>query len=102
MKATMCSMLLLPSLLWAQVESSEVDDRSKVETDNVLVAVEEKDEPYSPEEPEVPESIAKRAKEANGLFQQREDRETATVNNPFVMTPHKPNYFFVCVYLQPK
>lgn len=98
MKVTMCSMLLLPSLLWAQVESSEVDDSSKVETEDALVTAEEENEPYSPEEPEVPESIAKRAKEANGLFQQREDREKASVNNPFVMTPHKPNYFLPFAY----
>ncbi|WP_394182037.1 phospholipase A [Marinomonas posidonica] len=53
---------------------------------------------FQAEEPEVPESISQRAKEANGLFQQREIRESATVNNPFVITPHRPNYFLPIAY----
>ncbi len=44
-------------------------------------------------EPEVPEPIAVRAKKANGLIEQRAARERATVDDPFVLTPHRPNYF---------
>lgn len=50
-------------------------------------------EAFSPEEPAVPMSISQRALEADGLFQQRENNEFKTVNNPFVITPHRPNYF---------
>ena len=100
MKAIVCSMMLLPSLLWAEVGSSSPNykpDSDFVSTSNTPTE-EEADSPYSPEEPEVPESISKRAKEDNGLLQQRENRETATVNNPFVLTPHKPNYFLPIAY----
>lgn len=94
MKSIVCSLLLVPSLLWAQVESTGDAEPSLSTT----VLPEDLDTPYSPEEPDVPESIAQRAKEANGLFQQRENRETATVSNPFVLTPHKPNYFLPIAY----
>lgn len=100
MKAIVCSMMLLPSLLWAEVGSSSLDNKSDSGSFSTsdTTTEEEVDNPYSPEEPEVPESISKRAKEDNGLLQQRENRESATANNPFVLTPHKPNYFLPIAY----
>ncbi|WP_409419786.1 phospholipase A [Marinomonas sp. RS-M-Aa-14] len=99
MKAIVCSMMLLPSLLWAQADAQEMDNRSIIPSDgSVVEGASEGDVPYSPEEPAVPESISQRAREANGLFQQRENRETATLNNPFVLTPHRPNYFLPFAY----
>lgn len=100
MKSILCSMMLLPSLLWAEVESATPDklDSSFINTYGATDIEGEEDTPYSPEEPKVPESTAKRAKEDNGLLKQRENRETATVNNPFVLTPHKPNYFLPIAY----
>lgn len=114
MKTILCSMMLLPSLIWAQVESSDLVDTSSerltseneptdsVETKSLPADSESfgltAEEDYSPEEPEVPDSIATRARAANGLFQQRENREIATVSNPFVLTPHKPNYFLPIAY----
>lgn len=87
MKRLLCCLALLPSMLMAQ------------ETESVSVETEHESESYfQAEEPEVPESISQRAKEANGLFQQREIRESATVNNPFVITPHRPNYFLPIAY----
>lgn len=44
-------------------------------------------------EPQAPESITNRANKANGLIEQRVDIEKASVLSPFVITPHKPNYF---------
>lgn len=87
MKVILCSMMLFPSLLWAQVESNELE--------NTVI---EEESFFTPLEPSVPDSIAKRAKEANGLLQQRVNREFDTVNNPFVLTPHKPNYFLPFAY----
>ena len=119
MKAIMCSMIFLPSLLWAQADLPELDKALTTESDSAIVSENTElngserenlesnseasaddglDEPYAPEEPEVPESISKRARDANGLFQQRENRETNTANNPFVLTPHKPNYFLPFSY----
>ncbi len=87
MKRLVCCLALLPSLLMAQgIESVPV----KTE--------EQSDSYFQAEEPAVPESISQRAKEAKGLFQQREIRENATVNNPFVITPHRPNYFLPIAY----
>ncbi|KZN14549.1 phospholipase A [Marinomonas sp. TW1] len=87
MKRLVCCLALLPSVLMAQG------------AEPVPVETEEESESYfQAEEPEVPESISQRAKEANGLFQQREIRESATVNNPFVITPHRPNYFLPIAY----
>ena len=94
-------MMLLPSFLWAEVESTALDKSDSVfsnVSDTTTIEEDEEESTYSPEEPEVPESIAKRAKDANGLLQQRENRETSTVNNPFVLTPHKPNYFLPIAY----
>lgn len=89
MKWLLCCLLFLPSLLLAE-------ENTDLASDNVS---QEESEPYfQAEEPEVPESISQRAKEANGLFQQREIRENATVNNPFVITPHRPNYFLPIAY----
>lgn len=101
MKAIVCSIMLLPSLLWAEVESTSLDKSgsSSFNTSDTATVVEgEEEDAYSPEEPQVPESTAKRAKEDNGLLRQRENRETATVNNPFVLTSHKPNYFLPIAY----
>ncbi|MBU1293240.1 MAG: phospholipase A [Gammaproteobacteria bacterium] len=101
MKAIVCSIMLLPSLLWAEVESTTLDksgDSFFNTSDTATVVEGEEEDAYSPEEPQVPESTAKRAKEDNGLLRQRENRETATVNNPFVLTPHKPNYFLPIAY----
>lgn len=104
MKIITCSMMLLSSFLWAQVEPNELESTPK------SYVAEEKNEGamddetvvdeafFTPVEPSVPESIAKRAKDANGLLQQRENREFDTVNNPFVLTPHKPNYFLPFAY----
>ncbi|AEF53991.1 phospholipase A [Marinomonas posidonica] len=87
MKRLVCCLALLPSLLMAQgIESVPV----KTE--------EQSDSYFQAEEPAVPESISQRAKDAKGLFQQREIRENATVNNPFVITPHRPNYFLPIAY----
>ncbi|PYF84017.1 phospholipase A1 [Marinomonas alcarazii] len=97
MKAIVCSMMLIPSLLWAETNTENLSKESTLEQ-GVSHSQEEVSEPYSPEEPEVPESITQRAREANGLFKQRESRETATSSNPFVLTPHKPNYFLPIAY----
>ncbi|GGN17741.1 MULTISPECIES: phospholipase A [Marinomonas] len=99
MKAIVCSMMLLPSLLWAQVEPQFSENPPVIQSDgSVSETPTEEEAPYSPEEPAVPDSISQRAREANGLFQQRENRETATLNNPFVLTPHRPNYFLPFSY----
>jgi len=107
MKIIMCSIMLLPSLLWAQTESNESKNTTtshiiEIENTNDDAISEEEigdDEAFfTPVEPTVPDSIAKRAKEANGFLQQRENRELDTVNNPFVLTPYKPNYFLPFSY----
>lgn len=111
MKIIMCSMMLLPSLLWAQAEANEsgkltVSDSTEDVSEQIVLGETEAESEtttddeafFTPVEPAVPESIAERAKEANGLLQQRENREQDTVNNPFVLTPHKPNYFLPFAY----
>lgn len=50
------------------------------------------------DEPEKPLSISERAKLSDGLLEQRVRRENATTSNPFVITPHKPNYFLPIAY----
>lgn len=55
------------------------------------------DEPIF-EEPEVPESITERARKANGILEQRALRENRTAGDPFVLTPHRPNYFLPLTY----
>lgn len=97
MKAIACSLVLVPSLLWAESNTVDLVGDATV-APQVSDSQEDVDEPYSPEEPEVPESITKRARDANGLYEQRENRETATASNPFVLTPHKPNYFLPIAY----
>ena len=112
MKSIVRSMIFLtlivfyPSVILAEnvinkpelVESSDNNvvnlDEENLNVDNV----EEEGFYFSPSEPEVPKSISKRAEEAHGLLQQRENREADTVNNPFVLTPHKPNYFLPLAY----
>ena len=51
-------------------------------------------------EPETPEPIAERARKANGMVEQRVQREERTANDPFVLTPHRPNYFLPVYYAQ--
>ena len=51
-------------------------------------------------EPDVPEPIAERARKANGMIEQRVQREERTSNEPFVLTPHRPNYFLPVYYTQ--
>ncbi|MBU1467380.1 MAG: phospholipase, partial [Gammaproteobacteria bacterium] len=71
MKAIVCSIMLLPSLLWAEVESTTLDksgDSFFNTSDTATVVEGEEEDAYSPEEPQVPESTAKRAKEDNGLL----------------------------------
>ncbi|MEO9275752.1 phospholipase A [Marinomonas sp. 5E14-1] len=97
MKAIVYSMVLFPSLLLAQTEINTPDYIATESAENVAVA-EEEETSFSPTEPAVPESISKRAEKAKGLFQQRVDKEVVTVDNPFVLTPHKPNYFLPIAY----
>ncbi|MEP3350157.1 MAG: phospholipase A [Marinomonas sp.] len=97
MKAIVYSMVLLPSLLLAQTEINTPDYVVTESAENAAVS-EEEDTSFSPTEPAVPESISKRAEKAKGLFQQRVDKEVVTVDNPFVLTPHKPNYFLPIAY----
>jgi phospholipase A1 len=89
--------MLLPVLLFAQTEtnSSEYVNQDSIGS---AASVEEESTSYNPTEPEVPESISKRAEKAKGLLQQRANKEAETVNNPFVLTPHKPNYFLPIAY----
>lgn len=49
-------------------------------------------------EPQSPDSISKRAVKSKGLIEQRVDIEKASLQNPFVITPHKPNYFLPLKY----
>ncbi|WP_341502067.1 phospholipase A [Gallaecimonas sp. GXIMD4217] len=49
-------------------------------------------------EPPQPLTVEERAKEDEGLVQQRVKREVATVENPFVITPHRPNYILPVKY----
>ncbi|BFM49155.1 phospholipase A [Marinomonas sp. THO17] len=89
MKWLYCCLLVLPSLVWAEEDVDLASDSAPQEDSESY---------FQAEEPAVPESISQRAKEAKGLFQQREMRERATVNNPFVITPHRPNYFLPIAY----
>ncbi|WKE66236.1 phospholipase A [Gallaecimonas kandeliae] len=43
-------------------------------------------------EPPAPQSIEGRAAKDKGLVEQRVNRELSTTENPFVITPHLPNY----------
>lgn len=49
-------------------------------------------------EPPQPESIEERAKKDDGLVEQRVNREKSTAENPFVITPHQPNYMLPVYY----
>jgi len=92
MKAIVCLMILMPSLVFAENNTDAADHSI---SDESLV---EEDVFFDPVEPNVPDSISVRAKEAKGLLQQRADRESLTLDNPFVLTPHKPNYFLPIAY----
>lgn len=72
----------------ADVENAQVSNQSDSE---------QADQPLL-KEPEPPEPIAERARKANGIIEQRAERERATVNDPFVLTPHRPNYFLPFSY----
>ncbi len=50
------------------------------------------------DEPEKPLPISERAKLAEGFIEQRVSREKATASDPFVITPHRPNYFLPFAY----
>lgn len=49
-------------------------------------------------EPKAPESIVNRANKSSGLIEQRVEIEKESLQNPFVITPHKPNYFLPFKY----
>lgn len=49
-------------------------------------------------EPKSPESISERARQANGIVEQRVQSEERTEGEPFVLTPHRPNYFIPAYY----
>lgn len=93
------TLLLLSLSGWAntlpvdQADDARSEPLSRSSSDTLSVEDDALEETYSPEEPAVPMSISQRAQEANGLFQQRENNETQTASNPFVLTPHRPNYF---------
>ncbi|MBJ7536705.1 phospholipase A [Marinomonas transparens] len=95
MKVIAWCVMFLPSLLWAQGEAVSAPHQSSSAAAN---STSETEETYRPEEPQAPESIEKRARDAKGLFAQRAIREAATVDNPFVLTPHKPTYFLPISY----
>lgn len=94
MKVIACLVMLLPIFALGQTKLTE---DAPVEEDTSLETLSEEPSVY-PTEPATPESISVRAQEAQGLLQQRIMRETETVNNPFVLTPHKPNYFLPIAY----
>lgn len=75
-----------------EMANKQLTGKEMTEAPTESVDAEQEVDNSSPEEPEVPESIAQRAQQANGLLQQRTIREKATANNPFVLTPYKPNY----------
>ncbi|WP_240536910.1 phospholipase A [Marinomonas flavescens] len=119
MKVMLLWALFFPAILYAQVDTSvpsndstaSVDDRTMLNNDGTKMSSSmttddqggsqdvnntenvNNTESYTPEEPKVPEPTSKRAQEADGLLQQRASREVSTSNNPFVLTPHRPNYF---------
>lgn len=90
MKVVLLWGLFLPAMLCAQVETNTLEG----DVSEPRQATEE-DRPdyYLPEEPKIPDPVVKRAKEADSLLLQRSVRESASSNNPFVLTPHRPNYF---------
>ncbi len=61
-----------------------------------LPPMEEK--PPIKQEPPRPKPITERAKEDHGLVEQRLKREESTIENPFVITPHRPNYILPFKY----
>ncbi|MDB4837946.1 phospholipase A [Marinomonas sp.] len=97
MKVITCFVMLLPTLLFGQTSLVE-PKHALLESDIDTEAVSSDESTYSPTEPAIPESISARAQEAHGLLEQRIIREAATVDNPFVLTPHKPNYFLPIAY----
>ncbi|MCV2403871.1 phospholipase A [Marinomonas sp. C2222] len=95
MKIIACLVMLLPCFAIGETGLSEEAQTDSKVTQSDSIAEESS---IYPTEPEIPESISVRAQEAQGLLEQRIRREAATVNNPFVLTPHKPNYFLPIAY----
>ncbi|GAA0829748.1 MULTISPECIES: phospholipase A [Marinomonas] len=99
MKVMLLWVLCFPVMLYAQIDSVESDEeRAALNIDNKQPASQqaseaENDDDYTPEEPKVPDTITQRAKASDGLVEQRTSRERDSSNNPFVLTPHRPNYF---------
>ena len=78
-------LLILPCITAFAEQESQSDELENDETPLLL-------------EPNVPDSISNRANKSNGLIEQRVDSERASLQNPFVITPHKPNYFLPFKY----
>jgi len=80
-------LLVLPCFyVYAEVEESALPiDVTPIETPLLI-------------EPQSPDSISTRAEKSKGLIEQRVDIERASLQNPFVITPHKPNYFLPLKY----
>lgn len=101
MKAMVCCLFLLPMALYGQTNAEADSQDAQVGSQKAPTAYINNDgkvETTSPEEPEVPEPVAQRAKDADGLLKQRAIRESVSANNPFVLTPHRPNYFLPFTY----
>jgi len=89
-----CSMLMPPS--YAQTNNHQGNDIQKETSfvEGTLIPALN----HLGDEPEKPLSISERAKQAEGFIEQRVRRERATTSNPFVITPHRPNYFLPIAY----
>lgn len=83
---TKASLFVFALLLPFSVLASEPPDDPQAPTDPASV------------EPKSPKPIEKRAQEDHGLVDQRVIREVSTVENPFVITPHRPNYVLPVQY----
>ncbi|EKE67289.1 phospholipase A [Gallaecimonas xiamenensis] len=78
--------LFLPLGALAAENTTEVPEKPPVQEAEIAV------------EPPVPQSIEERAKADSGLVEQRVNREKSTTENPFVITPHQPNYLLPAYY----
>jgi len=81
LKLFICLLGLSCFTVFADSPDLDVEEESVIEETPILI------------EPEQPASISQRADEADGLIEQRVEKESASLQNPFVITPHKPNYF---------
>ncbi|WP_226911335.1 phospholipase A [Gallaecimonas mangrovi] len=77
----------------ADKKTQSKDDKTKQNSDKTA----EDDAPIAVEPPQ-PAPIEERAKKDNGLVEQRANRERDTAENPFVITPHNPNYMLPVYY----